>query len=85
VAGEKGGDKQNIYWQPGTARHEWIDQHRDHPVVAVFKGTGGHDGRYRTAKAHQQRDNRFAMKAYPVHGFVHDEYCTCHVTGIFHQ
>ena len=81
---ERSAEKQ-VDRQARAARHQRVDQHGEHPVVAVLDGARGHDGGHVAAKAHHQRDERFAVEPHLVHEAVHDEGGPGHISRIFHE
>jgi len=82
---EEGSDEQQVDGQAGTARHQRIDEHGDEAALAVLDGASGHDGGHIASEAHDEWDERFAVKPHLVHQFVHDESGAGHIARVLHQ
>ena len=61
------------------------DEHGDQAALVVLDSTGGHNGGYVAAEAHDHGYERLAVQAYLVHELVHDEGGAGHVSGVLQQ
>ena len=82
--GEEGAHKQHEYRQPARAGHKRNQRDGYQTALAALYGAGGHYGRHIAAEAHHHGDEALAVKAEPVHQFIHYEGSAGHVSGILH-
>ena len=82
---KEGARQQDEYGQSRAARHERIYQYGYQSAAAALDGSGRHYRGNVAAEAHDQRNERLAVKPRQVHELIHDERGASHVPRILHQ
>ncbi len=82
---KKGSYNHDVYRNACLTAHQRQDEHCDQSRPAALYGSRSHNGRYITAKTHDKRNERFAVKPHFMHQAIHDKCRTRHVAGVFHE
>ena len=84
LQGEEGSYHHDVDRQTRRTAHQRQDEHGDESRAMALDGACRHDGWHIAAKAHDEWDERLAVKSHLVHQLVHDEGSTCHIARVLH-